>query len=169
MNKILITTLFFSSLMSVADEIKSYAQAKHKAYLIVKDYPGIFSSQIAKDLQQKQAETLHKLAYEVSQSNNEVKELLQQKEGAFRYAKESGDYGDFHSVIKELENYIMKNIKNEATYQELYSRWDNAVLAVEQHRLSKVKDSDKSALLKVYKFKQKERKPESNKSITLNI
>ena len=89
MKKLLITALALSSFAGFAEELKSYAQAKHKAYLIVKDYPGIFSSETAKDLQKKQAEALHKLAYEVSKNNNDVKELLQQKEGAFRYAKES--------------------------------------------------------------------------------
>ena len=97
MKKLLIATLALSSFAGFAENIKSYAQAKHKAYLILKEYPGVFSSDIAKELQKKQAEALHQLAYEISKNNQVVKELLQQKEGAYRYAKESGDFGDFQA------------------------------------------------------------------------
>ena len=150
MKNLLFCLLFTFTIFTFADQGKAYSKGKFDAYQLLKKDMNLFSTNEARELQGNQANVMHQLSFKASKTDPVLKNLLKNKEKAYKKSQQTGDRDAFYKAVSKLELHIVTFTKKDQSVDRYYKAWLEASKQLEDYRISQLHGKDKTELINIY-------------------
>ena len=138
--KYLMTLLFFAGLSMQALTIEEYQELKSEAYSQIKDHMEIHKDPSLQEIQKPIFKARHKLLKAVAENDEKMAELFEALKSAANTSESKGLY----KTKRDIEHYLITEIKGQDEYSELYTAWHEARTAYENQKARLLKQKDLS-------------------------
>ena len=127
-DEILNDPLFFARLSMQAITIQEYQELKSEAFTQIKDHMEIHRDSSLQEVQKPIFKARHKLLCTVAANDEKMAELFE----ALKQAGNSSEGKGVYKTKRDIEHYLITEIKDQNEYADVYSAWHEARIAYEK-------------------------------------